>query len=312
MHECCLYYRGELPSGELPSGELSRILSAAEKRGIRVSETLRDEPPEVSSFRRLQDYIKLGLCRRAIFPSYEHLGDDEWLRLENELFLKRNGVRTIFARAHTPDCIERFANAVKRYFSPANVWELRYGEILPPPPARTGEKALPFGYKSEDGEAVVSEQEAGTVGLVFDLYAEGLTLQSIAERTEIDIRRVRKILYCGRYLGEPDDAGGALPGIISRAQWFAALDRRREREQNKYAAPYFGADKALNEATRKRIEAAAEDAVSMLVKGEAMAAFAQAAVKRRGSAEAAAETAGKELARAEEELDYLLREIEPA
>ena len=229
----CAYYRGE------PEKGLSRIMPYARERGITIAETLHDIPPRVASFRRLQDYIKLGLCQRLIVCSAEDLGDDKWMQLENLLFMRRNGVKLDIIDKPERDCRYRIANAIKLYYSPCHTWSVIHGDEMPVP-VRAGGR-LPYGYFSAEGTVFSNPPQAEKVRALFKAYAEGLDYRSMERLLEgegpVPIGAVNNILCSRRYLGGVSEGGTRLPGILSYAEWFAAQQRRMAHEKGSASLP---------------------------------------------------------------------------
>lgn len=75
---------------------------------------------------------------------------------------------------------------------------------------------LPFGFTMQNGEHILHETEAITVVQIFKLYADGLSLQEIAEkmtkqktpysteRSEWNKNMVKRILENTKYLGNEE------------------------------------------------------------------------------------------------------------
>lgn len=234
--------------GEPGNNGLSHIYALAEKMNIEISEALCDAEGEISAFRRLQDYIKLGLCKRLLLYDSRALGTDIWLRLENELFMRRNGVKLIWVHKPERDERARLANAVKLYFSPCHTWAAEHGDELPLPEPEAGKRTLPFGYVNENGIIAVCEPRAQKVRELFADYAEGSSFSRMLERFNgenggADIGFLNNTLSSERYLGTTADSGYRLPGIISYADWFAACSRKmlknRSRNRDQTMLPYF-------------------------------------------------------------------------
>lgn len=229
----CAYFRGE------PEKGLSRVMRYAREHDITIAETLHDIPPAVASFRRLQDYIKLGLCQRLIVGSEEDLGDDKWLQLENLLFMRRNGVKLVFVDKPQRDARYRIANAVKLYYSPCHTWSVAHGDEMPVP-VRAGGR-LPYGYYSKDGEVFANPPQAEKVRGLFKAYAEGMDYRGLeallAGEGPVPLGAVSNILCSKRYLGVVSEGGSRLPGVISYAEWFASRQRRKAHDRGPASQP---------------------------------------------------------------------------
>jgi|GEM_PF-2813760 len=222
----CLYCRGADNEAEL-----SALARYAQEHGVLNAVPLCDTPPCVTGFRRLQDYIKLGLCRTVIMPSRASLGVDRWLAVENELFLKRNGVGLVLLQRRPRDHRYDIANAVKGYFSPRYAWSSIHGDDKLRRPAAAARKSMLYGYCEAEGRCSPDEKAAGIVAGLFEKYADGAEVtelrQKLSADTEGRVNDIYRILANKRYLGCLTPSGNCLPGIISFAQWFAAEDRRR-------------------------------------------------------------------------------------
>ena len=234
MINTCAYLKGESENNGL-----SQILSFSEARGIELSEVFCDPRDGIRSFRRLQDLVKLGLCQRLLLYERDALGEDEWVRCENELFFKRNGVRLKILIPSRTDCRRGLVNAIKTYYSPCHTWEAINGDELPLDAPAAGKRTLPYGYRNENGIIAVDCSAAQNVRELFDNYAAGQSFEQMLEAfnshdCSADIGYINNLLCSKRYLGEENGTGYRLPGIISRAQWFASLSRRVQKNPSFY------------------------------------------------------------------------------
>lgn len=101
---------------------------------------------------------------------------------------------------------------------------------------------LPFGFTMQNGEHILHETEAITVVQIFKLYADGLSLQEIAEkmtkqktpysteRSEWNKNMVKRILENTKYLGNEE-----YPTIIGIALFEKALEIRESKVGDKNA-----------------------------------------------------------------------------
>lgn len=87
-------------------------------------------------------------------------------------------------------------------------------------------KHIPYGYRIENGMAVVDEAEADTVQKFFDYYISGLALMAAAEKAGLKLyhgsagRMLRNVKYLG------DDY---YPAIIDKATFDKAAEIRMSR-----------------------------------------------------------------------------------
>ncbi|MBO4563422.1 MAG: recombinase family protein, partial [Clostridia bacterium] len=193
---------------------------------------------------------KYGLCDTVILPSRRDLGGDKYIRLENELFLDRNGVRTVFIRKQGADHLHDIVVAAKRYCSYACDWDKSYGVRIPDHfTFDVFRRTPPFGYKVVDGKAVVDEENAETVNLIFDMYADGKSIFDICKHIEgtystrnkpFGNMTVKTVLRNERYLGLQSKKGYHLPPIIRYDKWLAVHERlEREYPPAPFESPYY-------------------------------------------------------------------------
>ncbi|WMJ86777.1 recombinase [Anaerocolumna sp. MB42-C2] len=103
---------------------------------------------------------------------------------------------------------------------------------------------IPYGYKIENGEAVIVEKEAEQLKKMFDFYLSGLSLAEVAKETGIlkPHPSIGKMLRNRRYLGN-----GFYPPMIDEDTFHKAEDERvrrakmlgriREPKDNRGSAP---------------------------------------------------------------------------
>lgn len=211
------------------------VVEYAERVGITLLSIISDGENEYSGFRELQNLIKLGECGAVLVPSADCLGEDEYTALENELFLKRNGIKLICVRKHGRDHLRGLLFSVKRYYGYDPCWSAEYGETMP---ERTDTEIFrrrpPFGYDPDKNDARIKPEDAAVVKEIFELYCEGERIAAICDRlnlrfAERDTRfgsgTIRTILGNSHYLGRKSKVGYALQPIIKLEQWFRAQER---------------------------------------------------------------------------------------
>ena len=222
------YYRGTDEGRAL-------IQETADKHGIKLMLVLSDGECGYSGFRQLQNIVKLEACGLVLIDSYSSLGDDKYIRLENELFLKRNGVRVIYARKHASDCRREIVTAVRAFTGKAVEWETEYGLRMPEHFTFSDfRRTPPFGYRVEGGRAVIDEANAAVVNRIFDLYIAGLSIKDICRAIDgaVSTRNkkfgnmtVKTVLRNERYLGLQSKKGYHLPAIVTYEKWLLAKER---------------------------------------------------------------------------------------
>ena len=91
-----------------------------------------------------------------------------------------------------------------------------------------GMRSIPFGYRIENGEAKIDENNASQVKALFDAYISGLTLKEAAERAGIPgyHTSIGRILKNQRYLG--DDY---YPALIDEETFHTAQKLRQEKAE---------------------------------------------------------------------------------
>lgn len=86
----------------------------------------------------------------------------------------------------------------------------------------------PFGYRIEDGEAIVCQEEADQIRQIYAGYLGGLSLEAAAKGAGLIMKHgsVKRMLQNRHYLG--DDF---YPAVIGRETFDAAETERRRREK---------------------------------------------------------------------------------
>lgn len=106
-----------------------------------------------------------------------------------------------------------------------------------------GERHMPFGYRIENGAAVVYEEEAAQIRRMYEGYLGGLSLVAVAAREGLALKHtsVKYMLQNPRLLGNE-----FYPAIIDRETFEAFEDERRSREKA------MGRDKLPKRSTQPR------------------------------------------------------------
>ncbi len=101
-------------------------------------------------------------------------------------------------------------------------------------------RSIPYGYRIENGQAVIDETEAQVVQQVFQMYLSGKSLRSISR--EIGINRqhcgISKLLEDQKYLGT-----SFYPAIIEKAL-FEEVQKARQKSRERYAKSPQASDEA--------------------------------------------------------------------
>lgn len=213
----------------------SAIKAFAASNGLVLTDVLSDSEGEYSAFRILQTRIKLGVTDAVLVPSYMSLGEDKYVRLENELFLKRNGVRLICAGKAFADRRRELVIAAKRFSSFVTDWDVNYGLGLPelPNPIKPNSN-IPFGYNFVKGEAVIDAEDGETVRRIFQSYIDGMRIGEIVKLADGKVSKrglkfgnmtVKTVLKNDRYLGRMSKKGVKLPPIIRYDTWLKVKER---------------------------------------------------------------------------------------
>ncbi|MCR5809141.1 MAG: recombinase family protein [Clostridiales bacterium] len=224
------YYRGAENCGLR-----ARMNEYADKHGFELVLVLHDKEGEYGAWRQLQNLVKLEECNIVLLPSFDALGDDKYIRLENRLFLERNAVKTLYAEPPNIDFRHDLIVAAKRFSGFVADWDASYGLMLPyPDNFRPFKRVPPFGYRIENGEAVVSEPEAELVRRIFECYIAGKKIIEICREAEgfssnkgmkFGNMTVKTILRNERYLGRISLKGYHLEPIITFGTWLKARER---------------------------------------------------------------------------------------
>ncbi len=88
---------------------------------------------------------------------------------------------------------------------------------------------IPFGYRIEDGKAVIDEESAAKLKILYANYLSGMALITAAKEARIDIYHgtVSKMLANRRYLGD-----SFYPQIIDAETFHAAQVERKKRAKS--------------------------------------------------------------------------------
>lgn len=196
---------------------------------------LNDEGREYSSFRKLQNLVKLRACDHVVIPSGFSLGEDGFISLENRMFFERNGVKLVVAGKDDRDERHAILLGIKRMFSYPSEWDSDYGISMPLRNSKNVfSRVPPFGYKVVEGEAVIDPEEAEAVKMVFKTYDAGASIAKICSNLKsfrsarglpFTNMTVKTVLRNERYLGRRSKKGYHLPSIITYDVWLKAHER---------------------------------------------------------------------------------------
>jgi hypothetical protein len=243
--KCIGYYCGASPEKGRASLE-----NKAAKRGLELMLVLCDGENGFGSFRQAQNLIKLHECDTVLVPSYSALGCDKYMRLENELFIERNGARLVTLDGSMRDLRHDTVLAAKRCVSFLPEFDENYGLSMPLPDNPCEFKRIPpIGYRSVSGGIEIDPVSVDAVSAVFDGFVIGETVSEIcAEANEalagsgrrLSNMTVRAMLENRRYLGVQSDKGYHLPPLIRYDTWLEARERlERERGSSDDMELYF-------------------------------------------------------------------------
>lgn len=201
--------------------------------GIVPVEVLEDKAGSFYAFRRLQTLIKLRACDTVLVQSYPSLAPDKYLRLELDLFIKRNGARLVTLDRSCADPRHGVALAVKRSVSFITELDEQYGVQLPfISPLNEFRRTPPLGYRVAEGSAVIDERGAEAVRRIFSMYADGAAIcdicreiDSMLSERKIGNMTVKSVLRNERYLGRASKKSYALEPIIRYDLWLEARER---------------------------------------------------------------------------------------
>ena len=225
----------------------------AKYRGFASAEVYREEgvsgyERERPALDRLLADAKAGRIDVVVFPSIDRAGRSVKDVIEIDCALRRAGVDVVFVRegidTSTPTG-EFFRNVMA---SLAQLEGRIIAERLSKGRRRKAAEGgyvggwLPYGYRAEDGEAVVVPEEAKVVRHIFERRAAGESYREIAQwlnRQKAKTQRggtwqvstLRRIVSNRFYTGRVEFEGGFLPGrheaIVSEELFRRAGERRR-------------------------------------------------------------------------------------
>lgn len=223
------YYRG----GPRSAGR-SLIDGYAERNGLEPELVISDEPGAYGGMRKLQNAAKLAYGCAVLLPSYSDLGDDRYMRLENELFFLRNGLSPIFADGSGRDPLHDLVSAAYLYFGSAEKEFADHGLLMPFGSSEENGTKLPFGYRMGKKGIEKDRAFAPVVCLVFELFTAGESVSAIRDKVNSIVKgrrasftnmTVYSVLRNHRYLGLRSKKGAALPALITCDKWFSARER---------------------------------------------------------------------------------------
>lgn len=237
------YIKGDSPE------KRSLIEAYCDKHGISPMLIITDAADEFAGFRHLQNLIKLNRCDAVLVDSAASLGDDKYLRLENELFMKRNSVRLMYACKTPRDVRHDIAVDIKRYYGYLPTEDIEYGLEMPMPKnPEEFKRKPPYGYFIREGRAYIRRSSAEIVLKIFDSYISGKSITEICADVNAMLPKCRRfstmtlttILTNRRYLGILSDKGYHLPPIITYDKWLKARERfEKEHTLDEYGATYL-------------------------------------------------------------------------
>ncbi|MGN0683118.1 MAG: recombinase family protein [Oscillospiraceae bacterium] len=114
---------------------------------------------------------------------------------------------------------------------------------------------IPYGYRIENGVAVIDESAAEQVQLMFENYLNGDSLIKAAEKTGIKGNHgsIKLMLQNRRYLGD-----GFYPPIISEETFSAAAEERESRAERLGRNGYIRKERSVNVPMRFLFESASD------------------------------------------------------
>ena len=219
--------------------ERALIADHLKKSGKTPVYTLEEKEGEYACFRQLQNMVKCLPHCGVIIPEYNTLGEDDYIRLENMLFLIRNRAKCAFIQGDGIDERHHIAAAAKHYSGFLYEKNTGYGAKMPSILSANGFKRKPpFGYTVVDGRAVIDSEDAKTVGLIFDMYLNGGRIGDIVRFLKLNNlvgnnfsnMTVKTILKNRHYLGMESKKGYKLDPIITYRVWL----RTKERFEREY------------------------------------------------------------------------------
>lgn len=240
---------------------LKQINSFIEARNGRLGKVFCDRTDRFASrLDLLMKYSDYGQCNWIVVPEYEMLGADEFIRLENEMRFKRNGVHlTIMHKRKNVFMFDYYLNEIMKANSLGTSWQLERGELKEIPPHKALDGAAPYGYARVDGRLVINPVEAKTVNEIYDMYINGASVTTIGRtfagvmtrRGHFTRNSIPPILSNSRYAGIDGGVCGAVPAIITNRQWLAAQCVMRSRLKKESSAHVFLLDNVLSASAPK-------------------------------------------------------------
>lgn len=114
---------------------------------------------------------------------------------------------------------------------------------------------IPYGYRIENGKAVIDETAAGRVRRLFENYLSGDSLKKAAENAGITGNHgtIKLMLQNRRYLGD-----GFYPQIISEEMFNAAVEELQSRTERLGRNGYVRKERSVNVPVRFTFISAAD------------------------------------------------------
>lgn len=220
-------------------GMIKQISSFVKANDGRLGKIFCDRTDRVASrLNLLMKYSDYGQCNWVVIPEYEMLGADKFIRLENEMRLKQNGVHLTFMRKRKDVVMfDRYLNEIMKANSLGVSWQLERGELKEIPSHRALDGAAPYGYDKVDGHLVINPDEAKNVREIYDMYVNGASVMTIGrkfagiktKRGSFTRNSIPPILSNPRYAGIDGGVCGVVPAIVTNKQWFAAQCIKRSK-----------------------------------------------------------------------------------
>lgn len=240
---------------------IAQITSFVELRGGSIGKVFYDRTDRIASrLSLLMKYSDCSECSWVVVPEYEMLGSDEFIRLENEIRLKRNGVRlTLMQKRNGVTMYDRYLNEIMKANNHGVSWQVERGELNQVAAKRALDGATPYGYNRVDGRLVINPTEAGIVREIYDMYINGESVMAIGrkfdgvrtKRGSFTRNSIPPILSNPRYAGIDGGVCGAIPAIITNKQWLSAQCVRRSRLKKQSMEHVFLLDNVVCAAYRR-------------------------------------------------------------
>ncbi len=247
--DCCVYRKSNTSAEAL-----KRIDEFIERNGLVNVHLFIDKPNCVQAFRALQNCVKQEAVKYVIVAEYNEFGDDELMRIENELFFKRNDAELIVLKRYSHDGRYDILNGIFGFYSPAGEWAIKHGDEMPTEPCRDSKRIPPFGYEQcADGSWRPNPEEAEIIRGLFNEYARGSSLVALQRKLEgfktrkgisFSTPTIKWMLTYERYIGVSTNSHRyALPSILTYEEWMDAARQIKTKHRKEDSAlltyPFF-------------------------------------------------------------------------